>query len=141
MKNGPLLHAGLTKTQGFGAVFTLRSLAALSQDEKRHTLLVVPESVSSYWNVLQDRKLCSETSMIGTAISGIAMLDGQPPLDCQTSPTYQMTGYTMRRVAQTDEEISEAVLCARARKESMNSIILLTQRPDRSVVTTRYSCR
>lgn len=98
---------------------TLQTLSNLSPAEKRSTALFIPQSNTAYWEMTA----CSGSSFIAPAITGLALVDGMPPLGCKASLLgYQY--YAAREKPQPSPTGAE--LCALARSRGFGSVIELS---------------
>jgi hypothetical protein len=135
-----LLARGVAHSVSGPIVFALDSLSALPASERKRTLLFIPQSASKYWNILQSPSLCSEAVSVGPAVSGLAMLDGSPPVTCHVSTNYEMGGYPVRKRAQTAADIEPHTLCSAATAAGMQFVVRISQSADSSVTKDRIDC-
>lgn len=85
-----------TKSQ-FEMINLLQNLRQIPRNEKKDTLLFIPRSNVSYWNLLS----CYSVPFVAPALSGFAMVDGIPQNKC----TIIGFGYEYYKYPQTTKKI------------------------------------
>jgi hypothetical protein len=68
---------------------------------------------------------CSYIPLIVPATSGLALLDGMPPMDCDLTSHYGMTTYRRRTKPQLPAEVTATTLCAKARAKGFSRVLVL----------------
>ncbi|MBA2688675.1 MAG: hypothetical protein H0U64_11285 [Gemmatimonadaceae bacterium] len=90
------MSAGMRKAKSGAIVSALRDLDTVPITEKRRALLFIPQSFERFWQMVPDPKLCSYAGFVGPALSGMALLDGVPPLGCKVALGYGLRPYRDR---------------------------------------------
>ena len=121
---GPLSR-GVTRADYYPIVTALREIAQLPIEERRQSALFIPQSYRNYWGMFDSDERCTYVSFIAPALSGIAMVDGMPAFGCRVSEQYNMGSYPPRVRPQTEADVSEARLCARARSDGFSQVLVL----------------
>ncbi|MEP6508194.1 MAG: hypothetical protein ABJC63_08205 [Gemmatimonadales bacterium] len=135
-----VLAAGLQKAPDYEMISALRALDAEPRELKRKTLLFVPQSDSSFWNIFGEPLRCSFAPMVGPATSGLALLDGMPPTSCNRSDQYGLTAYPRRTKPQTPEDVTPAALCTKARRKGFKRVIVLEPTGNGRYTTPAIDC-
>ena len=116
-------------------VTALRDIARLPHAERRRSLLFIPQTNVQYWSMFTADGRCTFTPLIAPGIASVAMLDGMPSYGCKLTDQYNMTSYTPRTSPQGPQDVSDEVLCAKARAKGFAEVIVLEARgvnaPDR----------
>lgn len=121
-----LLGLGLRASPNYELITSLRELDRMPAAIKRRTLLFIPQSYDAFWQIWKDDPgRCSYTPMIAPATSGLALLDGMPPVDCDVTDQYGMLHYRRRTVPQTPADQAPAVLCTKARAKGGSRVVVL----------------
>lgn len=110
-------------------VTALRDIARLPDEQRKRSLLFIPQSSTQYWSMFAADNRCGFTPMIAPAIASVAMLDGMPAPDCDVTDQYNMTLYARRGRPQTTFDITDASLCAKAQARGFDRLIVL-EAPD-----------
>jgi hypothetical protein len=117
----------------------LHSLATMPMTQKRDSLLYIPKSNRAYWADLR-QKNSSEgaVSFLAPALTGIAMIDGEPEYD-DLSPTrrldYGFWSYPLPKHPEPPSTIDPANLSTRARELGFHHLVVLPA--DRAACTTQ----
>lgn len=113
---------------------TLQELSKLPLRERSHSIVFIPQSCKSYWNM----SIPLTTPFIEPAIAGIAMLDGLPPAGFTGTIYYNYAPYNfgVRRVQKQDENIE--TLKRNAALWGFRNLIRLDG-PDLSIKTEKTS--
>lgn len=106
-------------------VTSLREVARLPREQRKRSLLFIPQSSAQYWSMLTADSRCTFTPLIAPAIASVAMLDGMPPPECIVTDQYNMTAYSARQRPQSPADQSDHALCAKARGRGFDRIIVL----------------
>jgi hypothetical protein len=120
-----LLATGLHHSPDYALVSALRELDKTPESLKRRTLLFIPQSYTGFWRIWTEPERCSFVPMIGPATSGLALLDGMPPVDCDLTDQYGMTHYRRRTVAQLPADAAPVALCAKAKAKGFSRVVEL----------------
>jgi len=120
-----LLRSGLESSRNYKVLNGLRSLSAMSRSARRETALFIPQSEYRYWDLLTRPGSCTFSPFVAPALSGIAMVDGMPPLRCELSAFYGIGEYTPRRSAQTNMDTSVDTLCRKALAARLRRVMVL----------------
>jgi hypothetical protein len=137
-----LLETGLHRSPVYALMIALRDLDRIPPELKRRTLLFVPQSYEAFWRIWKDEPgRCSYAPMIAPATSGLALLDGMPPVDCDVTDQYGMLRYRRRTVPQTLVDETPAVLCARAAAKGFSRVVVLDGSASGQVNAKTVECR
>lgn len=137
-----LLAAGLHRSPDYALISALRELDRMPQQLKERTLLFIPQSYEAFWRIWDDEDgRCSFTPMIAPATSGLALLDGMPPVDCDLTDQYGMLRYRRRTKPQSPTETTAAALCAKARAKGFSRVVVLDGLSTGDVAVTPVECR
>jgi hypothetical protein len=68
---------------------------------------------------------CSYVPFIVPATSGLALIDGMPPLDCDLVLQYGLTQYKPRTTPQLPADVIPSALCAKANAKGFSRVIVL----------------
>jgi hypothetical protein len=116
-------------------VTALRDIARLPREERRRSLLFIPQTNTQYWSMFTADGRCTFTPLIAPGIASVALLDGMPPYGCTLTDQYNMTSYNPRMSPQKPSDVSDQALCTRARAKGFTEVIVLdakgTNVPDR----------
>jgi hypothetical protein len=104
----------------------LLHLRELPLDEKRRSALFIPQSNSIYWNLGS----CLSVSFIAPALSGMALVDGMPPLECSRKfiDYGGLQYYSARR--SLSQNLARGELCERALHLGFDRLWLLMRDVD-----------
>lgn len=140
--NSALLATGLQRSPVYGLMSTLRELDRMPPELKQRTLLFIPQTYDAFWRIWKDETgRCSFTPMIAPAISGLALLDGMPPVDCDLTDQYGMLRYHRRTTSQSSADTTSAALCAKARGKGFSRVVVLDGSSLRDVSVRSVDCR
>jgi hypothetical protein len=111
----------------------LQSLGRMPRPQKRSTILYVPKSNRSYWGELR-QQIPAEgaVSFLVPAITGMAMITGEPEYDDLTATRRLDYGFWSYRLPTSNEppkSISENDLTARAKTLGFDQIITIRDSP------------
>jgi hypothetical protein len=141
VRDPAVLAVGLHRSPDFAMISALRSLDNMPRAEKRRTLLFIPQSDTSFWNIFaSEPDRCSFAPFVGPATSGLALLDGMPPASCALTDQYGMPTYTRRTAPQTPADVTPAALCSKAERRGFRRVIVLQQAADRSYSAPVIEC-
>jgi hypothetical protein len=137
-----VLAAGLRRSPDYVLISALRDLDRMPPALKQRTLLFIPQSYNAFWRIWDDEDgRCSFTPMIAPATSGLALLDGMPPVDCDLTDQYGMLRYRRRTTPQSPSETTAPALCARARAKGFSRVIVLDGTSSGGVAVRPLECR
>jgi hypothetical protein len=116
------------KSQSYELLKILEGLDKLPLSKKKKMLLFIPKDNVAYWGLHHsyDYYNCKAVPLIAPAISGIAMIDGLPPMDCETK-YYGYNSYTSRKTEQTAKDRTNSSLCFKALGKGFHNIIKIDQ--------------
>jgi len=130
VRDASILERGLQSSPRFAIVSALRKLSALPRSEKRSTALFIPQTDTAFWHFFPEPERCNVAPLAGPAISGLALVDGMPPLDCKFTDQYAFGLYSPRTVPQTDADLADDRICARAAAKGFARLIVLGPPPE-----------
>ena len=137
-----VLAAGLHRSPDYALISALRDLDRMPHELKHRTLLFIPQSYDAFWRIWDDEAgRCSFTPMIAPATSGLALLDGMPPVDCDLTDQYGMLRYRRRTKPQSPTETTAAALCAKARAKGFSRVVVVDGTPSGGVAVRPVECR
>jgi len=119
-----ILATGLSRSPDFALIATLRGLDRLPLAIKGQTLVFIPQSYTQFWRLWEPDR-CSYVPFIVPATSGVAMLDGMPPVDCDLTRQYGMTSYVRRTKPQVPADVTPVTLCAKAKARGFSRVLVL----------------
>jgi hypothetical protein len=119
------LTAGLQRSPDFELITSLRDLNRMSPELKRRTLLFIPQSYDHFWHLWPEPERCSYVPFIAPATSGLALLDGMPPVDCDLTTQYGMTNYRRRTKPQLPADVMPVTLCEKANAKGFSRVVVL----------------
>jgi hypothetical protein len=114
---------GLENGQYFNLVNGLRDIHRLPVSDKGEMLLFIPQRYELYWRMFDYDDRCSYAGFVATAVSGMALLDGMAPFDCDVTDQYNMHAYKPRQREQTAEDVSDAAVCAQAARKGFRRVL------------------
>ena len=120
-----ILVAGLHRSPDYPLISTLRSLDHTPPALKRRTVVFIPQSYTHFWRVWTEPERCSFVPLIVPATSGLAMIDGMPPADCNLTTQYDMTRYKNRTTPQLPADTMPFTLCAKAKAKGFSRVVVL----------------
>jgi hypothetical protein len=136
-----LLTKGLHRAPAYRLVAALRELDNTPSAIKRRTLLFIPQSYARFWQLwASERGRCSFVPMIAPSTSGLALLDGMPPVDCDLTNQYGMTRYHRRTAPQLPADAMPVTLCAKAKAKGFSRIVVLDGSGDSTVTVSAIEC-
>jgi hypothetical protein len=137
-----VLASGLHRSPDYPLISSLRELDRMPPALKHRTLLFIPQSYDEFWGIWKDEGgRCSYTPMIAPATSGLALLDGMPPVDCDLTDQYGMLRYRRRTTPQSAADTTSATLCAKARAKGFSRVIVLEGSSPGAVAVRPVECR
>ena len=140
MRNPAILAAGLSRAPDQSLISVLRSLDSMPRELKSQTALFIPQSDTSFWGLFRESDRCSYTSMAAPATSGLALIDGMPPVTCAVTGQYGLTAYEKRTIPQMSGDTLSGVLCAKAKKKGFRRVIFLQSAPGNIYSTRPIEC-
>lgn len=135
-----ILYKGLARSPAYPLISTLRQLAAGSPSVRKRTAVFVPQSDTSFWNIWKEPERCSFVPFLVPATSGLALIDGLPPVDCDLTDQYGMTRYKRRTVKQSPDAATPGVVCAKARAKGFSRVIVINESDSSQVNRTTIDC-
>lgn len=136
-----LLATGLERAPDYSLIAALRELDKTPSDTKRRTLIFIPQSYTRFWRLWAgEPERCSYVPMIVPATSGMALLDGMPPVECDLTDQYGMTRYRRRTTPQLPAETMPVMLCAKAKAKGFSRVVVLDGAADSHVSVTPIEC-
>jgi hypothetical protein len=120
-----ILSRGLKKSPDYELISTLRQLDGMPPAQKGRTAVFIPQSFVGFWHIWPEPERCSFVPMIVPATSGLALIDGMPPVDCDLTVQYGMTMYKRRTAPQQPADTTPPALCARAKAKGFSRIVVL----------------
>ena len=135
-----LLAAGLHRAPDYSLISALRELDKTPAAVKRRTLLFIPQSYLRFWQTWTEPERCSYVPMIAPATSGLALLDGMPPVDCDLTNQYGMTRYQRRTTPQLPADVMPVTLCAKATAKGFSRVVVLDGSADSHVAVSAIEC-
>jgi hypothetical protein len=139
LRNPAVIAAGLRAGRNYTVVHSLEAFQALPAQSRRHLALFIPQDDGHFWSSLTRPGACTFQSLMGPALSGIALVDGMPAVGCQLSKYYGMGSFTPRTRAQTPADTTTAALCGRARAIGADTVIVL-RFPGDSAIRRDVAC-
>lgn len=136
-----LLAAGLHRAPAYSLIAALRELDKTPPAIKRRTLLFIPQSYVRFWQTRTEPGRCSYVPMIAPATSGLALLDGMPPVKCRLTKHYGMTRYNRRTAPQVPADVMPVTLCAKAKAKGFSRVVVLDGSVDSDVAVSVIECR
>jgi hypothetical protein len=136
-----ILATGLHRAPDYALISTLRELDKTPPEVKRRTLVFIPQSYSHFWNTWSNEGgRCSFVPMIVPATSGLAMLDGMPPVDCDLTDQYGMTRYTKRTTPQRPRDVVPDKLCRAAKLKGFSRVVIIDGKGGNDVAVGGIDC-
>lgn len=135
-----VLQRGLERAPLYPYTSKLRELNEMPQAEKSQTLMFIPQSMQVFWRSYPNRFLCAYTPLVAPALSGIALVDGRPPVGCELPKGYGMAPYTDRVQEQTAEDGSDVVLCTKARRWGKTRVLVLSSEAGPALAERKVDC-
>lgn len=137
---GDEIRKGMARAPAGQVVAVLAALDRLPESVRRQSALFIPQDYEEFWQLLPDKTLCKYAPFVGPALSGMTLIDGEPPFGCPLSPTYGEMVYHNRAAPQAEADKSIRALCARARGMGLSRIYAIRQEPDSTVMAEEVSC-
>jgi hypothetical protein len=139
----PLVNSAqesLELSKGHNVIGALKKLAALPLPEKKQTLIYIPQSNRSYWDLIPK---CEAVPFIAPSISGMGLIDGLPAADCPVLNDPLVNHYAIYKL-RTDQQHSEdkeaTLLCAKVRSKGFSRLIVIDADRHNNAVVTSHSC-
>lgn len=129
LQNDSILRLGLERAPRFAIVSALRGLTAIPRGEKRRTALFIPQSDTAFWNLFPEPDRCNVASLAAPAISGLALVDGMPPVDCALTDQWAFALYPPRTGPQLEADLTDERLCERAAAKGFSRLAVLGPPP------------
>jgi hypothetical protein len=104
-------------------------------------VVFIPQSFTHFWRVWSEPGRCSFVPFIVPATSGLALIDGMPPADCDLTVQYGMTRYKRRSTPQQPADVTPSALCAKATAKGFSRVIVLDGADSTRVTQTVIDCR
>jgi len=129
LQNDSILRLGLERAPRFAIVSALRGLTAIPRGEKRRTALFIPQSDTAFWNLFPEPDRCNVAPLAAPAISGLALVDGMPPVDCALTDQWAFALYRPRTGPQLEADLTDDRLCERAAAKGFSRLAVLGPPP------------
>jgi len=139
--NSTILMDGERRSEYYPLVAALRAVDALPLSEKKRTLLFIPQTYTQFWRIFDADRRCTFASFVGPAVSGLALLDGMPPVGCRVTDQYNMTAYRARTREQQPADVADDALCRRSRRRGFERVLVLAPGPAGTPVRRYIECR
>jgi len=127
----------------YDIVSILYELSDLPNDYKKNTILYIPKTLKTYWDMSCDTHM---TPFLGPGIANIAMLEGLPLLNNSNNSCFTHLleygynyYYTVGKQARY-LELSPDKLCKRAEKEGFIRVIEITENDVGDIITITHEC-
>jgi hypothetical protein len=120
-----VLNTGLHRSPDYALISTLRRLDDTAPALKRRTVIFIPQSYTPFWRVWSEPGRCSYVPFIVPATSGLALIDGMPPADCDLTVQYGMTSYKRRTAPQRPADVTPSAICAKAMAKGFSRVIVI----------------
>jgi hypothetical protein len=117
------LADGLRRSPEYNLISSLRSLDKMDPALKRKTAVFIPQSDSIFWHTWREPERCSYVPFLVPAVSGLALVDGMAPVDCDLTVQYGMSKYQRRTTPQTAADVTPLALCMRANAKGFSRLI------------------
>ena len=136
LEDPAILATGLHRSPDYTLISTLRSLDTTPPALKQRTAVFIPQSYTHFWRIWTEPERCSFIPFIVPATSGMALVDGMPPVDCDLTNQYGMTKYTRRTSPQLPTDTLPQGLCAKAKAKGFSRVVVIDG-PDSTQVQQR----
>ena len=120
-----ILSTGLHRSPDYALISALRRLDDTPLALKRRTAVFIPQSYTHFWRIWTEPERCSFVPFIVPATSGLALIDGMPPVDCDLTLQYGMTRYKRRTTPQLPADAMPLTLCEKAKAKGFSRVIVL----------------
>jgi len=120
-----VLDTGLRRSPDYALISTLRGFDRLPPAVKRRTAVFIPQTYTHFWHIWTEADRCSFVPFIVPATSGLALIDGMPPVDCDLILQYGLTHYKRRTTPQLPADVIPSALCAKANAKGFSRVIVL----------------
>jgi hypothetical protein len=120
-----ILSRGLKKSPDYELISTLRGLDRMPPTQKARTAVFIPQSFTGFWRIWPEPERCSFVPLIVPATSGLVLIDGMPPVDCDLTVQYGMTMYKRRTAPQQAADVTPPALCAKAKAKGFSRIVVV----------------
>lgn len=134
------LQKGVEGSTRGRVIASLRTLAALPDEDRRRTGIFIAQSETEYWGLMVRDGACTFAGYVAPALTGMAMVDGMPAYGCPLIPYYGMALYDARSRAQIPADTLPDQLCRRAAKYALNRVMTLHFDADGRVATRVADC-
>lgn len=118
-------EGGEARSVYYPIVMALRDISRLPVTERSRSLLFIPQTSTQYWSMFTADGRCTYTPLIAPAIASVAMLDGMPAFGCAVTDQYNMARYQRRQRAQTEADVTDGTLCAKAGAKGFSEVMVL----------------
>lgn len=141
LHDAPTLNEGLSRSPNFAVAEALRGLSKLPVSVRSHSALFIPQNQTAFWESLKRPGACTFHSLLATALSATAMIDGTPPYGCKVSRYYGFGQFAPRTRPQTIADTQPDQLCRRAAAAGLDRVIVLTFDGAGRAINTAVECR
>lgn len=113
----------------------LHELSRLPIHEKRKTLVYIPKSIGLFWKSIVS---CKTTPFIVPAITGMAMLDGLPDVNCKT----RCYGYEVYKRSTGTFRVGskQELICEKAWARGFSQVIVVDVDAEGNLLVTKLAC-
>ena len=113
----------------------LRELSRLPFREKKKTLVYIPKSIELFWKSLRS---CRTIPFLVPAITGMAMLDGLPDINCKT----QYYGYDIykKSIRKCPGWVEPESICQKASAVGFSQVIALEETTQGDLIFRKLAC-
>lgn len=118
-------------------VNTLSEIAKMPIDKKKKTLLWIPKSNQEYWNSMTN---CRAIPFIAPSLTGIAMLDGVLPENCQEL-NYGYSVYKNRKYTPLSPNPDQNELCRATLERGFSQLIILKSNQENTIEQIKLQCQ
>jgi hypothetical protein len=103
-------------------------------------VVFIPQTYAPFWRLWSEHGRCSYVPFIVQATSGLALIDGMPPADCDLTVQYGMSRYKRRTRPQQPADLTPSAICAKAKAKGFSRVIVLDANDSRGVKTQPLEC-
>jgi hypothetical protein len=139
MRDPSVIAAGLRASPNYSLAHALDDYQRTPLSIRRHEAMFIPQSDTHYWTSLARAPECTFQSFVAPALSGIALIDGMPPVGCKLTKYYGIGSFTPRTRVQQPEDMTPAALCSRAKAIGADVVIAM-RFPGDSVLASSIKC-
>jgi hypothetical protein len=130
----------LEKNPKYRMVQALKDLRDLPLNEKKKTLIFIPQSNRAYWGLMP---ACQAVPFIAPAVTGMALLEGLPSADCPVQSDTLINHYAVYRLRSREDKplnLDRAGLCNMVRSKGFDRLITITVDANNAPTVSRLTC-